>query len=217
MQIELSNNLLWDQRFCIDVNPTVVSGDTSAARIYYQLNRVGNAGFAPSSMPYGMIWFPVSAPTGSTTYFADDAFNRYPARANDDLNYCCSDFAQAPTGVTPAYARPDRHPFPTITYTPASGLRDYALANVGAFPRDPMDRRLMEPVRTGVIDTRRADANPAGDALALDFNATSPPAAPADADLDGMPDAWELAHGLDPLVPDHNGTGLSVAMTGVAG
>ncbi|MFO0570674.1 MAG: hypothetical protein U0263_33875 [Polyangiaceae bacterium] len=26
-------------------------------------------------------------------------------------------------------------------------------------------------------------------------------AAPADADADGMPDGWELAHGLDPTAP----------------
>ena len=32
-----------------------------------------------------------------------------------------------------------------------------------------------------------------------------------------MPDDWERAHGLDPLVQDHNGTGLSVSMTGIAG
>ncbi|MDO9016343.1 MAG: hypothetical protein Q8S73_08265 [Deltaproteobacteria bacterium] len=217
MRVELSNNLLWDQRFYVDVNPTVVSGSTSAAPVYYQLNWVGNAGFAPGSMPYGMVWFPVSSQTSSTTYFADDVFSRYPTRKDYDLNYCCSDFALAPSAATPSHARPERHPFPAITYTPAATLRDYALANVGAFPRDPMDRRLMEPVRAGVIDTRRADANPAGDALALDFSASSPPAAPSDADLDGMPDAWELAHGLDPLVPGHNGTGLSTSMTGVAG
>jgi hypothetical protein len=32
-----------------------------------------------------------------------------------------------------------------------------------------------------------------------------------------MPDSWEPAHGLDPQVPDHNGTGLSLAAAGVAG
>jgi hypothetical protein len=217
MKIELSNNLLWDQRFYVDVNPTVVSGDLGAAAIYYQLNWVGNVGQAPGSMPYGMIWFPTTAGTRSTTHFASDLFTRYPTLSNYDLNYCCNDFSLAPSGAVPAYAIQQRHPFPAITYTPASSLRDHVLANVGAFPRDPMDQRLMAAVRTGVIDTRRADANPVGDALALAFSAGSPPAAPADTDLDGMPDSWELAHGLDPLLPRPNDTTLSLSMTGVAG
>jgi hypothetical protein len=32
-----------------------------------------------------------------------------------------------------------------------------------------------------------------------------------------MPDAWESDHGLNPGVQDHNGTGLSLAFTGVEG
>jgi hypothetical protein len=217
MQIELSNNLIWDQRRYLDVNSTVTSDDLSGASIYYQLNWVGNVGYAPASMPFGMIWFPVSTPTRSTTYFRDNVLNLYPTRTNYDLNYCCDDFASPRPSVVPSFARQERHPFPAITYTPAASLRDYMLANVGAFPRDPMDRRLMEPVRTRVIDARPADANPVGDALALDFNPAMAPAPPVDTDLDGMPDAWELLHGLDPMTPDHNGTELSPALTGVAG
>lgn len=164
-----------------------------------------------------MIWFPVSMPTRSTTYFSDNLLNLYPSRTNYELNYCCDDFATPRPSVVPAFARQERHPFPAITYTPAATLREYMLATVGAFPRDPMDRRLMDSVRMGVFDPRRSDANPVGDALALDFNAAMAPAAPVDTDLDGMPDAWEVLHGLNPMTPDHNGAELSVSMTGVAG
>ncbi len=217
MQIELSNNLLWDQRRYIDVNPTVLSDDLGAASIYYQLNWVGNVGYAPASMPYGMIFFPVTTGTRSTTYFLDDVFSSYPTRSNYQLNYCCNDFATAPSPGTPSFALQNRHPFPAIAYTPSTMLREYMLATVGAFPRDPMDRRLMQFVRVGVLDGRPSDVNPAGDALSLDFNAATPPAAPADSDLDGMPDAWEIEHGLDPLIANHNGSELSVSLTGVPG
>jgi hypothetical protein len=70
------------------------------------------------------------------------------------------------------------------------------VANAGAFPRDPMDTRLMASVRSGVIDETNRAVNPADDALRLPFS--TPPTPPADRDDDGMPDAWELAHGTDP-------------------
>ena len=99
---------------------------------------------------------------------------------------------------------------------PSTSVRAYALANAGAFPRDPMDRRLMGNVAAGTFDSRPINTNPANDALALNYTGTAP-AAPADTDNDGMPDAWEAAHGLNPAVQDHNGTSVSVSMTGVAG
>ena len=115
------------------------------------------------------------------------------------------------------FARSARHSFPTVTYHSSADVRDYMLARVGAFPRDPMDRRLMTPVSTGTIEPSARNVNPAGDTFALDFAADSPPSAPVDTEDDGMPDAWEIAHGLNPDVQDHNGTQLSVPLTGVAG
>jgi hypothetical protein len=58
--------------------------------------------------------------------------------------------------------------------------------------RDPVDRRVIEGVEKGtgrIIDsTRQVGGWPAMQ--------SAPP--PADGDADGMPDAWEKAHGLDP-------------------
>ncbi|MFO0631104.1 MAG: hypothetical protein U0325_36510, partial [Polyangiales bacterium] len=217
MQIEVANNLLWDPGFYMDVNATTTSGDpTTGSAIYYQLNWVGNYSFARSTYPYGMMWFPVNRTNLSTVYLADNLLNRYPSRTGWALVYCCNDFASAPsTATAPSYARATRHPFPAVTYTSSATLRDYVVANVGAFPRDAMDRRLIGFVRNGTIDTRDPSTNPANDALTLDF--TTAPTAPTDTDLDGMPDAWETAHGLNPAVQDHNGTALSLSMYGVAG
>ena len=73
----------------------------------------------------------------------------------------------------------------------------------------------MDAVARGQISLQPRHINPAGDGSALPF--TIPPTPPADTDGDGMPDAWETAHGLNPLAQDGNGTQLSMAVIGVPG
>jgi hypothetical protein len=81
-----------------------------------------------------------------------------------------------------------------------------------------MDRRLMQAVQDGAVDPARRDVKHLpDDTYSLDFPAGNPPAPPQDSDNDGMPDAWETAHGLNPSLQDHNGTSLSLAETGVEG
>ncbi|PRC58296.1 hypothetical protein C6A85_29210, partial [Mycobacterium sp. ITM-2017-0098] len=48
----------------------------------------------------------------------------------------------------------------------------------------------------------------AGDGLLPPYSG-APPAAPLDTDNDGMPDAWEIARGLNPGSANHTGTTLS--------
>lgn len=93
-------------------------------------------------------------------------------------------------------------------YTPTDQLRAVLLGTAGAWPRDPMDTRLMRSVADGSFATAPRNANPAGDAL-LPAYPGSPPAAPADTDNDGMPDTWETASGLNPYLHE-----LSVTRTG---
>lgn len=213
LHIELTNNLLWDDRYFIDINPTDISGGNDGRPIFYALNWVGNWAQAPAGSHFGMIWLQ-SIGSGTSAYFNDNRMNLWPSRQDWDLNYCCNDYSGG-AGERPSWARSTRHPFPAVTVMPSASVRAYALANVGAFPRDPMDRRLLSFVAAGTLDPRPINANPAGDAL---LPAVVPaPTAPLDTDRDGMPDAWELAHGLDPAVPDPNGLGLSLAETGVAG
>lgn len=214
LHVELTNNLIWDQRYFIDVNPTDISGGTDGSAVHYQMNWVGNSSFSSATDHFGAIFMrPVAA--GTTAYFADNHSNLWPTRADWDLNYCCNDY-NGSSAARPAWARTARHDFPAVTVMPSTSVRAYALANAGAFPRDPMDRRLMGNVAAGTFDSRPINTNPANDALALNYTGTAP-AAPADTDNDGMPDAWEAAHGLNPAVQDHNGTSVSVSMTGVAG
>jgi hypothetical protein len=164
-----------------------------------------------------MIHFPAPLPgVATSTYWSDNHLSLYPGRGDYQLNYCCSDYPDVtPEAGAPPYARATRHPFPAISYLPSGELVGWIRAHAGAFPRDPMDRRLLAPLASGTFDPAPRDANPYGDAYRFDF--TAPPAPPADSDADGMPDAWEAAHGLNPHAQDHNGTQLSLALTGVAG
>lgn len=223
MEIELSNNLLWDPGYFIDINNSTISASDEGQPIWYHLNWVGNLAHArgpgqPEALPFGMIHIarPLGTSAKTSTYFADNRMNLYPDRRDYDLMYCCNDYAtEFSASPRPAFARDARHEFPPITYLPANELPEHAVARVGAFPRDPMDQRLFGQIAAGKIDPTPRDRNPANDGSKLPF--TTAPAAPVDGDRDGMPDAWETAHGLDPAVQDHNGVQLSRAVLGVDG
>ncbi len=214
MHVEMTNNLIWDQRYFIDMNPTDISGGTDGSAIHYEINWVGNSSFAPATNHFGMMYMRPVGP-GTSAHFADNRSNLWAARQDWDLNRCCGDY-NGEAGTAPAWARATRHPFPAVTVLPASAVRANALANAGAFPRDPMDRRLMANVAAGTFATAAINTNPANDALRLNFTGAGP-AAPVDSDNDGMPNTWETAHGTNPAAADNNGTTVSVSMTGVAG
>ncbi|MCA9261386.1 MAG: hypothetical protein KDA61_19355, partial [Planctomycetales bacterium] len=87
----------------------------------------------------------------------------------------------------------------------ATAARDRVLDYAGAnwWNRTSTDARIVASVRTG--DGRIINSVPAeewDDLLAAPLVSRD---ADWDVDRDGMPDAWEIRHGLDPLVDDHNG------------
>ncbi|MBL9203197.1 MAG: hypothetical protein JNL39_22005 [Opitutaceae bacterium] len=86
------------------------------------------------------------------------------------------------------------------THSPEVAL-ELVLARAGAsLRRDAVDARVVADVRSGrgrVIDSQEEVGG---------FPAVAAHAAPRDSDRDGMPDAWEIAEGLDPRDPaDRNG------------
>jgi alpha-tubulin suppressor-like RCC1 family protein len=83
---------------------------------------------------------------------------------------------------------------PVTTHTAEEAYR-LVLAQVGCLPRDAIGERTIREVRTGTGYWGRHVV--AGGLM----KGLTPGKPPADADADGMPDAWETAHDLDPKDP----------------
>jgi len=233
MDLEVSNVVLYGNErpmYVASHNPL----QSPPPPLHYRLNYVGNYS-VQRAIPqcYGLVAVEGGPTAGkpsftqkSSIFFADDRMSR-TKRTDYELIYNDNDLCDAdlsdglPYGngaaTRPAVARDTRHDFPAITLMPSgAGLVQHLVENAGAFPRDPMDKRLMAHPAAGTFSDAPPWVNPAGDALQPAF--ASPPAAPSDGDADGMPDAWELAHGLDPKDPsDRNATNLSMGILGIAG
>jgi pectate lyase len=91
--------------------------------------------------------------------------------------------------------------YPVTTET-AEQAYESVLAGAGAFPRDAVDLRIVNEVRTGTASGSGAFGTNKGIIDSPDAVGGYPSYqsldAPADADNDGMPDVWETAHGLNP-------------------
>ena len=83
-------------------------------------------------------------------------------------------------------------PAPPVTTYTAEGAYERVLAQAGCLPHDAVSRRAIREVRTGTGSWGRLD--PQGGLM----EGLKPGHPPPDGDGDGMPDAWEAAHGLDP-------------------
>jgi pectate lyase len=95
---------------------------------------------------------------------------------------------------------------PAVTTHSALEARDMVTAKAGAFPRDSVDRRLVQDMKDGTGDWGKRAAP-----LETDLMGTP---APTDTDHDGMPDVWETANGLNQndssdCSGDHDGDGYT--------
>lgn len=232
LELELSNNLLYDHQRPIYIASANPMNDDPLS---YRLNLVGNYSVQNPTRAqcYGLVAVELgpdptkpSFTAGSSIFFADNRMSR-TTRTDYELiygsnDYCDTELADGlPWGngntARPPQAKDARHDFPAITYT-VSGqpLVDWLVARAGAFPRDPMDTRLMADPDAGTFAAASHDTNPAGDLDQQPF--VTAPTAPTDTDGDGMPDAWETTNGLDPnAAADGNTTTLSTTKLGVAG
>jgi hypothetical protein len=95
-------------------------------------------------------------------------------------------------------------PVPLVTTQSAAEAFNLVLDRAGAFPRDPMNTRTVAETRNGTGSLGKIN----------DAFLTSAPTPPVDSDLDGMPDSWESARGLNPFDPsdaarDRDGDGYT--------
>jgi hypothetical protein len=115
--------------------------------------------------------------------------------------------ARATKAVPPAWLRHGmdgevlQRPAPAAAVTTESAEQAYrqVVAHAGAWPRDRVTLRILDEVRQGTGSWgRHAPPHPEDDWF-LEGLVRRTPA--RDSDGDGMPDAWEQAHGLNPRQP----------------
>jgi len=115
---------------------------------------------------------------------------------NDELTADNAKFIDACVLDGKPQARTVAMPFATapVTTIPARDALELVLASVGAsLPvRDPVDARLVNDVRTRGGHIINSQTEVGG------WPVLKPATPPADTDGDGIPDLWELAHGLNP-------------------
>jgi hypothetical protein len=116
------------------------------------------------------------------------------------------------------YAAVEPFAAPPVTLDPVAKLLDTVLASVGACKpsRDLIDLRIAQSVRD-----KSSYPNASGP---WPDPAQGAPLPPLDSDHDGMPDAWEIARGLDPrnandgpVVAANGYTNLENYLNGLAG
>ena len=137
-------------------------------------------------------WYPPTAPRPGKWYVAGNIMENDPAVTADNWKGIRGN-AELARVNTPFEGWP-------VNQQTATEAFEAVLAKGGATlpKRDAVDRRVMEMVRTGKTLTPTGiirNPDEVGGYPALTF---SPDSVPADADGDGMPDAWEKTHGLNP-------------------
>lgn len=219
LRVELSNNLQFDPGIDVQFAQWVDANPANGPYLI-RMNAVGNYVIGRSGYGNAVFNWDMLRNAGNRLHLADNRMNLYPGYTDYQLSYCCNDFPSAApnTWLGQAERMSQRHPYPPIQYLPASTLPAAIPGLAGAFPHDPMDRRIMARVQSRVpalLDRAQPEAE---DALLLDFS--SAPLPPPDRDNDGMPDAFEVRHaalGLNPDVAQTNGAQLSLPLLGVAG
>lgn len=147
--------------------------------------------YSPGSALAAGDWFPKAAPRPGKWYVAGNIVEGHPAVTENNWRGM-----RGPEGL--ARVNTPFEGWPVAQQT-AQDAYESVLAKVGAtLPRrDAVDTRVIAMVRSGKVgsgDGIIRDPKEVGGFPVLAFD---PAAVPADGDGDGMPDAWEQAHGFD--------------------
>ena len=155
-------------------------------------------------------------------YVTGNIMDGYPDVTADNWNGGVQVDEQKDAGEYRDLMKSDKpFPMPTVYVLPAQQAYNYVLNNVGAtLPRrDPVDKRVVEQVRTGKITYQEVNTDTMFQfkirklpkdsyKLGIVTNIVEVGGYPdykgtpyKDSDGDGIPDAWETAHGLNPNDP----------------
>lgn len=222
LHAEFSNNLIWDQEnyiyYNMDADLSNGSDPGFVEPFNLAINFENNYAVAETSYCGPMFRIDYLLNTGNQLFVSNNQMNLYPTYSDYELFYCCSDFCSVGnnpnTNMGTATLLASEHNYPSISLIAPTDLPNYMVQNVGAFPRFPHENRLMGYVNLGTFDPAPLNVYGVDDLLTLPVFSNT---APTDTDQDGMPDYWENNHGLNPNVPDHNGTNLSATITGING
>ena len=199
---EAVNNVIYDAREGF-VHHNQARGDFVIA---------GNTYLDGPSLDLSPFWLDAENDPAPTDYYFGDNRVDHPGTFTGivDDPWATPGFADEYTFAPDHIGRDQFHPLseaPTWSggYAPYERLSPTdaearVLDCAGAWPRDHVSSTAVAETRSRTGMIRRLAL---GDLLM----GLSPGTRPADGDEDGMPDAWESAHGLDPRVDDH-GTSL---------
>ncbi len=168
-------------------NNIVYDGNGYSAGEPTRLNYVGNY---------------IRKPNGPAFAVGGDATEMYQtSNFQEDAGLKNEDFWQLITKVRPVNKRDEPFKVAAVTTHSAKEAYESVLATAGATlpTRDVVDARVVEEVRAGKVGLINSQTEVGG------WPAYRSAVAPPDADNDGMSDAWEIEHKLDPKKDDHLG------------
>ncbi|HSV16097.1 MAG TPA: hypothetical protein VLI90_17685 [Tepidisphaeraceae bacterium] len=206
------------------------SGEPSNANFIGNYYKVGPGG---DSTTHNATDFSITQSSGGTTVFSGSSSTQIFQTSNVRLNLdrTTTNLTNSNFGSSAFQASANSVPYNGVTDTAANAY-NRVLNYVGANwqHRDAIDSRIVNQVRNGTgkitaLDDASHGYNSAGtyvtsgndtewnSLLALrgatnggvGATGTYARAANFDSDADGMPDVWEVAHGLNPAVADNNG------------
>lgn len=189
---DFRNNVLYNYR-----------GPAGSYRSQLRVNHVGNVLIPGPDSGSTVRGISYDARSDQLFYLSD---NLWPGRTPEDPE------TRIMGTIAPEHTPPPTHVItdepidtPPVTTHPASEVLEMVLAQVGAtLPvRDVIDDRVVWEVREGVGRLIDSPWEVGG----LPEHAPGEP--PVDTDGDGMPDWWEIAHGLDPNDPSDGPQDLS--------
>jgi pectate lyase len=184
---DIVNNVIYDWG-----NLAAEIGDTDSNSF---INFVGNTyRRGPSTLPESFDFVLGIERSTPRLFMSDNRGTRRPDAAGDD--WALVSYRWKGT-APPHYRSADPFPAPPVTTQPCEEAFELVLAGAGAVrpKRDAVDARIVQEVRTRTGRIIHAPADVGG------YPKLAGAEPPPDADHDGMPDAWEIAHELDPHDP----------------